>query len=115
MTAAFAFEADVRTQSYHRPFIRAARVRLAQTEQVVEFKVGEHGWVIKGVKVAGWITATFRDYTAPVGAQYIAPCLRPIVPLQILRPIYDKLSLLLNFCWRVLCQGVKHILLKLPD
>jgi len=43
----------------------------------------------------------FRDYTAPVGAQYIAPYSRPIVPLQIMWPIYDKLSCLLNFFWRV--------------
>ena len=56
MTAAFAFQADVRTEPHDRPLIGAARVRLAQAEQVVKLKVGKHVWV-------------FNNSRSPAGTQ----------------------------------------------
>lgn len=38
-----AFQADVRAQAHHPPLVAAARMRLTQTEDVVEAKVEGHG------------------------------------------------------------------------
>jgi hypothetical protein len=40
MTAALAFEADVCAEPDHRPLVGAARMRFAQTDEIVELKVG---------------------------------------------------------------------------
>jgi hypothetical protein len=42
MTAALAFEADVRTEPHNSPLIRAAGVRFPQTDKVLKLKVGKH-------------------------------------------------------------------------
>jgi hypothetical protein len=42
MTAAFTFQANVRAEARDRPIIRTARVRLAQSNHIVELQVREH-------------------------------------------------------------------------
>jgi hypothetical protein len=41
-TAAFALQPDIGAETRHDPLVRAARVRLTQSQKVVETKVGEH-------------------------------------------------------------------------
>jgi len=42
MTTAFAFEADVRAEAHHSPFVGAAGMWFAQTKKVVELEIGKH-------------------------------------------------------------------------
>ena len=42
MTASFAFKADIRAEADHHPFIGTTRMRLAQTQKIVELKIGKH-------------------------------------------------------------------------
>lgn len=51
VSAALAFQADVRTQADHGPFVRAAGMRLSQAQMVIQLQVGQHE----------------RDYTAAAG------------------------------------------------
>ncbi len=42
MTAALALQSDICPQSDHGPFVRAARVRLAQAQDIVQLEIGKH-------------------------------------------------------------------------
>ncbi len=42
MATALAFEPDVGAEAYDGPFERAARVRFAQAQQIVELEIREH-------------------------------------------------------------------------
>jgi hypothetical protein len=46
MIAAQAFQADIRAKADHFPFERAAGVRLAQANNVIQLKVGQHEGII---------------------------------------------------------------------
>ncbi len=46
MPAGAAFQADIRAQAEDGPFVAAARMRLAQPNNIVQLQVGEHGEII---------------------------------------------------------------------
>lgn len=43
-SAAFAFQPNIRTETRNSPFVGAARMLLAESQVVIEAKVGEHGF-----------------------------------------------------------------------
>jgi hypothetical protein len=84
MTAALAFEADVRTEPHNSPLIRAAGVRFPQTDKVLKLKVGKH------FSVFTWYCA---EVCAEVGlvihARWHVNALSEAVGPYILEPIFS--------------------------
>jgi hypothetical protein len=40
----FAFESNIRAETYHGPFVGTAWMLFAEPQVIVEVKVGEHDW-----------------------------------------------------------------------
>lgn len=45
-SATFAFKPDIRAETYHGPFVGAARMLFAEAQVIVELEVGEHGRIL---------------------------------------------------------------------